>query len=72
MSAKIAAGEPMYGKTDLNEYMQGVASRNSKFSQLKFSTIPWFNTVNTGPRQHGVDPAKYGSSEEAERKAQQG
>ncbi len=33
-------------KSDLTPYMQGVAHRNSAFSQLKFSTLPWFNLVD--------------------------
>ncbi|KAJ1599540.1 hypothetical protein NDA14_004195 [Ustilago hordei] len=33
-------------KSDLSPHLQGVAHRNSAFSQLKFSTLPWFNMVN--------------------------
>ncbi len=29
------------GESDLSPYMQGVAHRNSAYSQLKFSTLPW-------------------------------
>lgn len=41
LSALAKAGKPLYGETDMPEYIQGVANRNSAFSQLKFSAIPW-------------------------------
>ncbi len=41
LSARAAAGKPIYGETDLSDYIQGVAARNSTWSQLKFSAIPW-------------------------------
>ncbi|POY70074.1 hypothetical protein BMF94_6926 [Rhodotorula taiwanensis] len=50
-------GKPLYGETDLPEYIQGVAHRNSMWSQLKFGVLPWFNFVNH--QHHGTDPAKY-------------
>ncbi|GAA5922520.1 hypothetical protein JCM21900_004636 [Sporobolomyces salmonicolor] len=61
MSALAKAGKPLYGETDLPEYIQGVAHRNSMWSQLKFGVLPWFNVVNHP--HHGVDPAKYKSEE---------
>ncbi|KAN0062545.1 hypothetical protein ACQY0O_005077 [Thecaphora frezii] len=48
--ADIAAGIKPPGtdpsQSDLTPFLQGVAHRNSAFSQLKFSTLPWFNFVN--------------------------
>lgn len=41
MSARVAAGKPVYGETDLDPYIQGVAARNSTWSQLKMHAIPW-------------------------------
>ncbi|CAO1616751.1 unnamed protein product [Sympodiomycopsis kandeliae] len=38
----------------LDPYMQGVAHRNSVWSQLKFSVMPWFNVVNH--QHHGPGP----------------
>ncbi|GAA5832515.1 hypothetical protein JCM11251_001355 [Rhodosporidiobolus azoricus] len=57
LSALAAAGKPLYGETDLPEYIQGVAHRNSMWSQLKFGVLPWFNLVNHP--YHGTDPSKY-------------
>jgi hypothetical protein len=73
LSALAKAGKPLYGETDLPEYIQGVSHRNSVWSQLKFGTLPWrvldyvfessdvwlhrFNTVNH--KYHGVDTSKY-------------
>lgn len=62
LSALAAAGQPLYGKSDLPEYIQGVAHRNSLWSQLKFGALPWFNLVNHN--HHGVDVSKYGSKDE--------
>jgi len=63
LSARAAAGKPLYGETDMDEYLQGVAMRNSLWSQLKLAAIPWFNVVNH--KFHGVDTSKYGASAEA-------
>lgn len=41
LTALAKAGKPLYGGTDLPEYMQGVAHRNSLWSQLKFGVMPW-------------------------------
>ncbi|KAK4686246.1 hypothetical protein P7C73_g3885, partial [Tremellales sp. Uapishka_1] len=57
LSARAAAGKPLYGEGDLSPYIQGVASRNSTWSQLKFAAMPWFNFVNHN--NHGVDTSKY-------------
>jgi len=58
LSKLAAEGKPLYGESDMTEYLQGAAYRNSAWSQLKFAAIPWFNLVNHP--HHGVDPAKYG------------
>lgn len=41
LSARAAAGKPVYGETDLSPYLQGVAARNSTWSQLKLGLMPW-------------------------------
>jgi hypothetical protein len=41
LSARVAAGKPVYGETDLSDYVQSVAARNSTWSQLKLSAMPW-------------------------------
>ncbi|PWN42416.1 hypothetical protein IE81DRAFT_136246 [Ceraceosorus guamensis] len=46
---RAKSDEKPYGtdpsKSSLDSHLQSVAHRNSAFSQLKFSTIPWFNVV---------------------------
>ncbi|KAM0747007.1 hypothetical protein T439DRAFT_318262 [Meredithblackwellia eburnea MCA 4105] len=61
LSARVKAGKPVYGETDLPEYVQGVAHNNSQWSLLKFGVLPWFNLVNHP--HHGVDTSKYSSSD---------
>ena len=46
MVEKVKKGEPLYGKSTLTPYMQGVASRNSRYAGTFFYMIPWFNFVN--------------------------
>ena len=46
MVDKVKKGEPLYGKSTMTPYMQGVASRNSRYSGLFLHVIPWFNFVN--------------------------
>ncbi|WRT68703.1 uncharacterized protein IL334_005683 [Kwoniella shivajii] len=41
LSARVSSGQPIYGETELTPYLQGVASRNSTFSQLKLHAFPW-------------------------------
>ncbi len=36
LTARAAAGSPIYGESDLSPYMQGVAARNSTHSGLLF------------------------------------
>lgn len=57
MHLKAKNGEPFYGESQLDNYMQGVASRNSRYSALNFAIFPWFNFVNH--KHHGVDTGKY-------------
>ena len=46
MVDKVKRNEPLYGKSSLTPYMQGVASRNSRYSGIWLHVIPWFNFVN--------------------------
>ncbi|GAA5922890.1 hypothetical protein JCM3775_006175 [Rhodotorula graminis] len=57
LSQLAKEGKPLYGESDLPEYIQGVAHRNSMWSQLKFGVMPWFNFVNHP--FHGTDASKY-------------
>ena len=68
MTNKVKKGEPLYGKSTLTEYMQGVASRQSRYSGVFLHVMPWFNFVNHN--QHGVDTAKYYQNAEKELEAE--
>lgn len=46
MVDKVKAGKPLYGTSELTPYMQGVASRNSRYSGIWIHVMPWFNFVN--------------------------
>lgn len=46
MVDKVKKGEPLYGTSTLSPYLQGVAARNSRYSELFVHVIPWFNIVN--------------------------
>ncbi len=46
MVDKVKKGEPLYGKSSLTPYMQGVASRNSRYSGVFLHVVPWFNITN--------------------------
>jgi len=46
MVQKVKKGEPLYGESTLSPYMQGVAARNSRYSQIFLHAMPWFNFVN--------------------------
>jgi hypothetical protein len=46
MVKKVKKGEPLYGTSKLSEHLQGVAARNSRYSQLFVHVLPWFNIVN--------------------------
>lgn len=68
MVDKVKAGKPLYGESQLTEYMQGVASRQSRYSGVFLAVMPWFNLVNHN--QHGVDTAKYYQQAERELEAE--
>ncbi|TYJ52571.1 hypothetical protein B9479_006821 [Cryptococcus floricola] len=59
LSQLAKEGKPLYGESQLNPYLQGVAARNSTWSQLKLAAFPWFNVANHN--SHGVDTSKYTS-----------
>lgn len=46
MVAKVKSGQPLYGTSSVSSYLQGVAARNSRYSELFVHIIPWFNLVN--------------------------
>lgn len=46
MVDKVKKNEPLYGRSSLTPYMQGVASRNSRYAGVWLHIIPWFNFVN--------------------------
>ncbi|CAN8099983.1 unnamed protein product [Discula destructiva] len=68
MVGKVKRGEPLYGVSQLEPHMQGVAARQSRFSALFSDVVPWFNFVNHP--QHGVDTAKYYRQAEKELEAE--
>ncbi|KAI9826151.1 MAG: hypothetical protein M1832_000600 [Thelocarpon impressellum] len=68
MVDKVKAGEPLYGESGLSPYMQGVASRNSRYTGVWLHVLPWFNFVNHS--QHGVDTTKYYQQAERELEAE--
>ncbi|KAI4723813.1 hypothetical protein E4T49_08456 [Aureobasidium sp. EXF-10728] len=68
MVDKVKRGEELYGKSQMTEYMQGVASRQSRYSGIWIHMMPWFNFVNHN--QHGVDTAKYYQQAERELEAE--
>ncbi|KAE8454546.1 hypothetical protein EG329_000169 [Mollisiaceae sp. DMI_Dod_QoI] len=68
MVAKVKKGEPLYGISNTTPYIQGMASRNSRYAGLWLHVIPWFNFVNHN--QHGVDTAKYYQQAERELEAE--
>ena len=67
MVDKVKAGQPLYGESQLTEYMQGVSSRNSRYSAVMLHLVPMFNFVNHP--YHGVDTAKYYQQAERELEA---
>ncbi|PBP26668.1 putative NADH-ubiquinone oxidoreductase 21 kDa subunit [Diplocarpon rosae] len=64
MVSKVKKGEPLYGVSSTTPYIQGMASRNSRYSGVWLHVLPWFNFVNHN--QHGVDTAKYYQQAERE------
>ena len=70
MTGKVKRGEPLYGTSTMTEYMQGVASRQSRYAGVYLHVMPWFNFVNHN--QHGVDTAKYYRQAEKELAEEEG
>ncbi|KAE8148850.1 NADH-ubiquinone oxidoreductase complex I, 21 kDa subunit-domain-containing protein [Aspergillus avenaceus] len=68
MVDKVKMGESLYGTSNVSTYLQGVAARNSRYSELFIHVLPWFNIVNHD--QHGVDTAKYYQQAEQELEAE--
>lgn len=66
VKSKLSKGENPYGsdKSTLTPYMQDVAARYSKNSQLLLGLLPWFNFVDHP--YHGVDLKKYYEVREGE------
>lgn len=46
MVDRVKRGEPLYGKSEMNDYMQGVAARNSRYTGTFLHVVPMFNFVN--------------------------
>lgn len=46
MVDKVKKGQPLYGASKVSDYLQGVAARNSRYSELFIHVLPWFNIVN--------------------------
>ena len=68
LTDRVKAGLPLYGRTELTDYMQGVAARNSRYTGVFLHVVPMFNFVNHD--QHGVDTAKYYRNAERELEAE--
>ena len=68
MTDRVKQGKPLYGVSGMTEYMQGAASRQSRYSGVFIHVMPWFNFVNHA--QHGVDTAKYYRNTEKELEAE--
>lgn len=54
MVDKVKSGEPLYGASKVSNYLQGVAARNSRYSQLFIHVLPWFNAVNHDQVSHST------------------
>jgi hypothetical protein len=52
MVDKVKKGEPLYGKSSLSPHLQGVASRNSRYSGVFLHVLPWYNFVNHDQASH--------------------
>ncbi|KAI7872805.1 NADH-ubiquinone oxidoreductase complex I, 21 kDa subunit-domain-containing protein [Spinellus fusiger] len=57
MTQRVREGKSLYGDTNMPVNVADESSRNSRFAQLKFGAIPWFNFANHN--NHGVDTSKY-------------
>ncbi|KAF1801795.1 NADH-ubiquinone oxidoreductase subunit [Mucor lusitanicus] len=60
LSQLAKEGKALYGESYMPEHVQDASARNSRYSQLKFGAIPWFNFANHN--NHGVDTSKYSES----------
>ncbi|KAI8983013.1 NADH-ubiquinone oxidoreductase complex I, 21 kDa subunit-domain-containing protein [Pilobolus umbonatus] len=60
LSQLAKEGKPLYGESYMPGYIQDVSARTSRFAQLKFAAIPWFNFASHN--NHGVDTSKYTES----------
>lgn len=60
LSQLAKEGKALYGESYMPEHVQDASARNSRYSQLKFGAIPWFNFANHN--SHGVDTSKYSES----------
>ena len=60
----------LYGTSELTEYMQGVAHRNSRYAATFAHVLMWPNFVNHP--YHGVDTAKYYRQAELELEQERG
>lgn len=69
MVDKVKRREPLYGHSRLDPYLQGVAARMSRYSQVMLHAFPMFNVVNH--QQHGVDTRKYFLAAEEELEAEE-
>ncbi|KAK8194840.1 NADH-ubiquinone oxidoreductase complex I, 21 kDa subunit-domain-containing protein [Phyllosticta capitalensis] len=69
MVDKVKKGEPLYGVSTMSEHLQGVASRNSRYSVTFLPFLPWGNFFNHN--HHGVDTAKYYQQAERELAAEE-
>ena len=68
MTDRVKRGEPLYGVSTMTAYMQGAASRQSRYAGVWSHVMPWFNFVNH--QHHGVDTAKYYRQAELELEAE--
>ncbi|MDP0965202.1 hypothetical protein Q6264_30485, partial [Klebsiella pneumoniae] len=41
MTDRVKQGQPLYGKSRLTEYMQGIAARQSRYSGVFLHVMPW-------------------------------
>jgi hypothetical protein len=55
LSQRAKEGKPLYGQSDMSEYNQGVAYRNSAFSQLKFGECFCASGRSTVSQAHPAD-----------------
>ncbi|PRT54341.1 NADH-ubiquinone oxidoreductase 20 subunit [Wickerhamiella sorbophila] len=66
IKSRLARGEAPYGESRMPEWIQNTAARNSTYSFLNISVIPWFNLVNHN--HHGVSLDRYYETRPGEEK----